>query len=427
MASGMSEWEQPSTTRSISSALALDDGYLLLFTSDGFVVSSDVSTWCRSDVCPVVAEEVKVGEKEEKMHQQKKKATGNDQQQQPNITALSDLWNGTRVLGLKRVDASALLQSVAFKSTVVDYLLLIQQDPPNSAAVSDVAAADSEDDLEYLVVQLPSRRIVSFGNGLSLFGHFWNSVPCLANIVDIIDGGGGGSGHNSSLSETFDSSPTSTTTTTYIICRESVYGSLTLVQATLDLHRFHYSSLQLVANSESGGRQKNFASSATSALERALFAFMKSSSVALSPNITTLSLTLLNDGSDRLLVFESSQEDSTTSTNMSLLNSTGHRVWSGPLETVVKMPPTTAHLVIDSNERTNGSNSSNGKVFKDTAFEWAQFALILYTFAFLLGTFHLLLVGTETLSDYLHEGNSLFEWKKCEPVWMSKYEPPIQF
>ncbi len=63
----------------------------------------------------------------------------------------------------------------------------------------------------------------------------------------------------------------------------------------------------------------------------------------------------------------------------------------------------------------------------DTAFEWAQFALILYTFAFLLGTFHLLLVGTETLSDYLHEGNSLFEWKKCEPVWMSKYEPPIQF
>lgn len=127
MASGKSEWEQSSTTRSISSALALDDGYLLLFTSDGFVVSSDVSTWCRSDVCPVVAEEVKVGEKEEKMHQQKKKATGNDQQQQPNITALSDLWNGTRVLGLKRVDASALLQSVAFKSTVVDYLLLIQQ------------------------------------------------------------------------------------------------------------------------------------------------------------------------------------------------------------------------------------------------------------------------------------------------------------
>ena len=133
MASGKSEWEQPSTTRSISSALALDDGYLLLFTSDGFVVSSDVSTWCRSDGCPVVAEKVKVGEKEEKMHQQEKKAsiTGNghhhQQHQQSNITALSDLWNGTRVLGLKRVDASALLQSVAFKSTVVDYLLLIQQ------------------------------------------------------------------------------------------------------------------------------------------------------------------------------------------------------------------------------------------------------------------------------------------------------------
>ena len=129
MASGKSEWEQLSTTRSISSALALDDGYLLLFTSDGFVVSSDVSTWCRSDGCPVVAEKAKVGEK---VHQQKKKAsiTGNghqQQQQQPNITALSDLWNGTRVLGLKRVDASALLQSVAFKSTVVDYLLLIQQ------------------------------------------------------------------------------------------------------------------------------------------------------------------------------------------------------------------------------------------------------------------------------------------------------------
>ena len=265
-----------------------------------------------------------------------------------------------------------------------------RQEPPNTAAVSEAAAAaDSEDDLEYLVVQLPSRRIVSFGNGLSLFGHFWNSVPCLANIVDIIDGGGGGSGHNSSLSETFDSSPTSTTTstTTYIICRESVYGSLTLVQATLDLHRFHYSSLQLVANSESGGRQKNFASSATSALERALFAFMKSSSVALSPNITTLSLTLLNDGSDRLLVFESSQEDGTTSTttttNMSLLNSTGHRVWSGPLEAVVKMPPTTGHHVIDSNERTNGSNSSSsGKVFKGR-YEQFPWLLIKQPFSFI--------------------------------------------